>query len=279
MTENEKVLVVPVLFHSARKPYCFSTTLQDLKEGDYVIVDTVRGLEIGRIVGNIIPLENYKSTIPLKEIIKKADEFDVEKHEQNIKDAETAFNICLEEISNLDLKMRLLSAEYTFDRTKITFTYVADNRVDFRELVKILGSRLRTRIEMHQIGSREKAKMVGGIGICGLPLCCATFLKSFERITTKHVKNQNLTLGNDKINGLCSSFICCLRYENDYYEEANKLFPPIGTKLTYKNNNYKVASYNVLSRKVKLVNDDAVENVSLDELDGLWTKKEQNEAQ
>lgn len=273
--DKENILVVPVLFRNANQTYCFSYDKNDLEANDFVIVETVRGMELGKVVNDIIPLNEYKSDIPLKPIIKKADAFDIQKDEINVKDAEAAFEICLDEIQKLSLEMRLLSAEYTFDRAKIIFTYVADGRVDFRELVRNLGSRLRIRVEMHQIGNREKAKLVGGVGVCGLPLCCATFLKSFNRITIKHVKNQNLTLGSDKINGVCSSFICCLRYENDYYTEANKLFPPIGTVIEYNDQKYKVNSYNVLSRQVKLMNEESIVNVDLDELDGKWEKNDE----
>ena len=175
--DKENILVVPVLFRNANQTYCFSYDKNDLEANDFVIVETVRGMELGKVVNDIIPLNEYKSDIPLKPIIKKADAFDIQKDEINVKDAEAAFEICLDEIQKLSLEMRLLSAEYTFDRAKIIFTYVADGRVDFRELVRNLGSRLRIRVEMHQIGNREKAKLVGGVGVCGLPLCCATFLK------------------------------------------------------------------------------------------------------
>ena len=173
---------------------------------------------------------------------------------------------CADEIRNLNLDMHLLDAEYTLDGSKITVTYVAEERVDFRELLKILAGRLRCRIELRQIGSRDKAKMVGGIGICGLPLCCSTFLHSFDGISISRAKNQMLSLNIPKLSGHCGKLICCLLYEDDQYSELKKDFPSVGERFSLDGLSYRVTSYNVLSRMIRVESDEDVKFLPLEDI-------------
>lgn len=256
---------VAVKFNNAQRAYFFGTDLNDLKDGDPIVVETIRGKELGYVVGEPMAISNYTSKLPLKPIIRRANNSDIHGHEQNIKDAKDAHRICVEAIRDLNLEMNLLSAEYTLDKAKIIFSYVADERVDFRELLKILAARLRTRIELRQIGTRDKAKLIGGIGICGLPLCCSTFLNEFDGISINRAKNQMLAINVPKLSGHCGKLICCLKYEDDAYTEAKKEFPNIGDRIVLDGKNYKVTSLNIISRVIKLDSDDDMKFVPLDE--------------
>ena len=199
--------------HSSRS-YYFSTNFSDLKVNDRVVVETVRGKELGWISIEPIEMEKYSSPLELAPILRKATEKDISWFEKNIKDAEQAFQIFNIESKKMNLDMRLIYAEYTLDKTKITFTYSADERVDFRELLKVLAARLRTRIDLRQIGARDKAKMIGGIGVCGLPICCSTFLNEFDGISINRAKNQMLAINIPKLSGHCGKLICCLKFES-----------------------------------------------------------------
>jgi hypothetical protein len=170
--------------------------------------------------------------------------------------------------------MKLLTTEYTLDSTKVIFTYAAADRVDFRELLKILSSKLKVRIELKQIAPRDRAQLVGGLGPCGLPLCCATFLGEFDGISLNRAKNQLLSINIPKLSGQCGKLMCCLKYEDDYYTEEKKLFPEINTKIKYNNIEYKITSYNVLSKNVRLEAEDNVVTISLDEVNKILYHKE-----
>ena len=209
--------VVGIRFKKACKIYYFDPAESGVAKGDHAIVETARGVEYGEVV--IGPREVNESSIvpPLKPVMRKATaEDDLKLAENKIREKE-AFNICLRKIKNHDLPMRLIDVEFTFDVNKIIFYFTADGRIDFRELVKDLASVFRTRIELRQIGVRDEAKMLGGIGSCGRPLCCATFLGDFEPVSIRMAKDQNLSLNPTKISGICGRLMCCLKYENHMY--------------------------------------------------------------
>lgn len=234
---EESVLVVGVRFRKAGKIYFFKPGQLQLQKGDEVIVETVRGIEYGRVVigPRWVPVE--ETVAPLREVIRKATPEDRIRVEQNRRDAEEAFAICQQKIAEHGLPMKLIDAEYTFDRGKILFYFTAEGRVDFRELVKDLAAVFKTRIELRQIGVRDEAKLVGGIGPCGRELCCCTFLCEFEPVSIKMAKWQNLSLNPTKISGLCGRLMCCLKFEEDSYRpchgEESSAPPEEGEDLSY----------------------------------------------
>lgn len=264
--------------HSSRS-YYFSTNFSDLKVNDRVVVETVRGKELGWISIEPIEMEKYSSPLELAPILRKATEKDISWFEQNIKDAEQAFQIFNIESKKMNLDMHLIYAEYTLDKTKITFTYSADERVDFRELLKVLAARLRTRIDLRQIGARDKAKMIGGIGVCGLPICCSTFLNEFDGISINRAKNQMLAINIPKLSGHCGKLICCLKFEDDAYTDAKAKFPTIGESITIDETVFCVESYNVISQQIKLNNGDDSIYLSLDEYNKLKFPQKRNKQQ
>ena len=257
---------VAIKLNESAKAYYFSTNFDDLKPGDNVVIETVRGLELGKVDSLSQPMSKYKLSLELKPVLRKATDEDVKLYKENIELAKNSYEVCLEEIKKLNLDMRLITSEYTLDCSKVIFSYLADDRVDFRELLKALASRLHCRIELRQIGTRDKAKVVGGIGICGLPLCCATFLNEFDGISINRAKNQMLSLNIPKLSGHCGKLICCLKYEDEAYTDLKKDFPKIGTRLIYNNEQYRISSMNVLTRTIKIEKADDVQFISLDEV-------------
>lgn len=243
---------VSVKFRNAPRAYYFGTNDTNIKNGTKVVVETVRGKEVGVISSNLTSIDKYSSEFDLSPILRIATETDLKWEEQNIKDAEVAFKIFNEESKNLSLDMRLIYAEYTLDKSKIIFSYLADNRIDFRELLKVLASKLRTRIELRQIGPRDKAKVIGGLGICGLPICCSTFLNEFDGISINLAKNQMLAINIPKLSGHCGRLICCLKFEDEAYTDLKKQFPPLGDKINMETREWKVTSYNVISKTIYL---------------------------
>jgi cell fate regulator YaaT (PSP1 superfamily) len=211
------VIVVGVRFKAAGKVYYFDPTGIELAMDDGVIVETARGMEYGTIVIAPRDVSNDEVVQPLKPIIRKATAKDVRQVEKNAEREKKAFTICLEKIAKHNLPMKLIDVDYTFDMGKIIFFFTADGRIDFRELVRDLASVFRTRIELRQIGLRDEAKMVGGIGCCGRPLCCASFLGDFKPVSIRMAKGQGMSLNPTKISGICGRLMCCLRYENDLY--------------------------------------------------------------
>lgn len=249
---------VGIKFQSTPRAYFFGIKEMQLALGDKVVVETMRGLELGEVVIEPISIDKYESKLGLKPVLRKATDVDVRLYEINQRDAKFALDICRNESEKLNLKMNLVSCEYTLDKTKVLFSYLADERVDFRELLKILATRLHTRIELRQIGSRDKAKMIGGIGVCGLPLCCSTFLSEFDGISINRAKNQMLAINIPKLSGHCGKLICCLKYEDDAYTEARKKFPELGTRISIDNVDYTITSVNVLSGMIKVENSEDV---------------------
>ena len=224
--------VIGVRFRQAGKIYFFSPGKLEIKPQDRVIVETARGVEFGKVVTGPKEVEDDKITQPLKSVIRIANEEDYKKEEKNREKEKEAFNICLEKIRKHGLEMKLIDAEYTFDNNKVLFYFTADGRIDFRELVKDLASVFRTRIELRQIGVRDETKIRGGIGICGRPLCCHTYLSEFAPVSIKMAKEQNLSLNPTKISGVCGRLMCCLTNEEETYEELNRQLPGVGDHVT-----------------------------------------------
>lgn len=244
--------VVGVRFRQAGRIYYFDPGDLDIRRDDPVIVETVRGVEFGMVVSGIRYVTEDEVVLPLKSVIRVADAEDVAQMERNRQAAKDALLLCGEKVSQHGLEMKLVDVEYTFDRNKIIFYFTADGRVDFRELVRDLASVFRTRIELRQIGVRDEAKMLGGIGPCGRVLCCSSFLGDFEPVSIKMAKDQNLSLNPAKISGLCGRLMCCLKYENDTYVDAKKKMPDVGTKVTTPEGDGRVVLLNLLERRVQV---------------------------
>ena len=258
---------VGVRFPLSQKSYFFGFKDLDINQGDFVVVETIRGIEVGQIDGKPKEISKYTSELGLKPILRKATDLDLKIKESNIRDSKYAIEICKTEIEKLKLDMTLLSCEYTLDKAKVIFTYVADERIDFRELLKVLAAKLHTRIELRQIGARDKAKLIGGIGICGLPLCCSTFLNEFDGISINRAKNQMLAINIPKLSGQCGKLVCCLKYEDDAYTLEKRNFPEVGSKVFIDKNEYTITGINVISKSVKLENDDGIINLSLEDFE------------
>lgn len=254
-----------VSFKKALQTYYFGSDDETLKIHDKVVVETVRGLEFGTIKTNAKTKEEVKLETTLKPILRKANEEDLANHEKNIKNAIHAEDVFINSVKEQNLDMYLVSAEYTLDGTKIIFTYIADERVDFRELLKVLASKLHCRIELKQIGARDRAKAIGGLGPCGLPLCCSTFLSDFEGISINMAKNQLLALNISKLSGQCGKLVCCLKYEDSLYSELRIGLPKMGQRCKYKDEEFKITSMNVLSKTMKLENKENSVFITFDE--------------
>ena len=207
------IKVVGVRFKKAGKIYYFDPSDLNVKKGDFVVVETARGIEFGECVIGIKEILETDIVAPLKSVIRIAEEEDINKHKDNKVKEKDALEICLKKIEEHGLNMKLIDVEYTFDNNKVIFYFTADGRVDFRELVKDLATIFKTRIELRQIGVRDEAKMLGGLGPCGRPLCCSTFLGDFASVSIKMAKEQNLSLNPTKISGICGRLMCCLNYE------------------------------------------------------------------
>jgi len=247
--------VVGVRFREAGKVYYFAPGELEIKRDDHVIVETARGLEYGTVVLGVCEVEDDKIIPPLKDVIRVATKADDEREAANRRKEKEALPICKEKIEKRNLPMKLINAEYTFDNNKILFYYFSDGRVDFRELVKDLAAVFHTRIEMRQVGVRDEAKLRGGIGICGRPLCCNTYMADFQPVSIKMAKEQNLSLNATKISGVCGRLMCCLKNEQETYEELNKNLPNVGDEVTINAENRKgqVQSVNVLRQLVKVI--------------------------
>ena len=246
--------VIGVRFRTAGKIYFFAPGKFDIKQGDNVIVETARGVEFGRVVSGPREVEDEEVVQPLKSVIRPANYQDRKTVEKNKQKEKEAFKICLEKIRKHKLEMKLIDVEYTFDGNKILFYFTADGRIDFRELVKDLAAVFRTRIELRQIGVRDETKIRGGIGICGRPLCCSTYLTEFSAVSIKMAKEQNLSLNPTKISGVCGRLMCCLTNEEETYEVLNSQLPSVGDTVTTKDGLTGVVhSLSVLRRQVKVV--------------------------
>ncbi len=248
------IKVIGVRFRTAGKIYYFDPADYEIKKGDHVIVETARGIEFGTVVGGIRQVTDDEIIQPLKPVLRVASERDVQQEADNKKREKEAFKLCQEKIREHGLDMKLIDAEYTFDNNKVLFYFTSDGRIDFRELVKDLAAIFKTRIELRQIGVRDETKMVGGIGMCGRPLCCHTHLSDFVPVSIKMAKEQNLSLNPTKISGVCGRLMCCLNHEEETYEALNKNLPHLGDRVTCPDGSQgEVASVNVLRQLVKVV--------------------------
>ncbi len=246
--------VIGVRFRAAGKIYFFSPGKLEIKKGDSVIVETARGVEFGRVVTGPKDVPEEDVVQPLKSVIRIATDQDRKTEEKNREKEKEAFQICLEKIRKHGLEMKLIDAEYTFDNNKVLFYFTADGRIDFRELVKDLAAVFRTRIELRQIGVRDETKIRGGIGICGRPLCCNTYLSEFAAVSIKMAKEQNLSLNPTKISGVCGRLMCCLTNEEETYEHLNSQLPAVGdTVTTPEGLSGVVNSLSVLRKLVKVI--------------------------
>lgn len=266
------VKVIGVRFKKAGKIYYFDPDNIDINKGQNVIVETARGVEFGEVVVGPKEVTEDKIVSPLKKVLRVAELEDELKNKENKEKEKNAFDICLKKIEEHGLEMKLIDVEYTFDNNKVIFYFTADGRVDFRELVKDLASIFRTRIELRQIGVRDEAKMVGGIGPCGVTLCCSTWLGEFEPVSIKMAKDQELSLNPSKISGICGRLLCCLRYEHEGYLYLREGMPDVGEKIDTPDGLAIVVDTNILleSVKVRLINNERAENEEMDLSDDIF---------
>ena len=248
------IKVIGVRFRTAGKIYFFDPLQFEIKRGDHVIVETARGVEYGTVVCDPKEVEEDQVIQPLKSVLRVATTKDDEQEKSNKEKEREAFRICLEKIKKHELDMKLIDAEYTFDNNKVLFYFTADGRIDFRELVKDLAAVFKTRIELRQIGVRDETKILGGIGGCGRPLCCHTHLSEFVPVSIKMAKEQNLSLNPTKISGVCGRLMCCLKHEEETYEDLNKSLPNVGDFVNCTDGvKGEVHSVNVLRQLVKVI--------------------------
>ena len=246
------VEIVGVRFRKAGKIYYFDPKGLTLEVGRKVIVETVRGLEIGDVVISNRMVEEEKCYMPLSPVIRAATPEDIKKDEENERKEKEALKICEEKVRKRNPEMTLIDAEYTFDNSKIIFNFVAEGRVDFRELLKDLAAAFKTRIELRQIGVRDETKVVGGLGMCGRKVCCSQFLSEFSPVSVKMAKDQSLSTNPQKISGACGKLICCLNYEQNAYEDAYKTMPRVGQQVKTPDGDGVVTESNILIEKVRV---------------------------
>ncbi len=242
--------IVGIRFKNAGKIYYFDPQQIFLKLGDNVIVETARGMEFGTVASKVKYVEEETLKHPVKPVIRKATAKDIKDWENNLAKVPEALEICKQQVAKHKLNMKVIKAEYTFDATKVIFSFTADGRIDFRELVKDLAAIFRIRIELRQVGVRDESKMLGGVAQCGRELCCSKWLSEFEPVSIKMAKEQGLSLNPGKISGACGRLLCCLKYEHDHYEQTLSEMPDIGQKVKTKNGEGFVTALNVIKEKV-----------------------------
>lgn len=262
-----------VRFKSAGKSYYFATNLE-LVKGDKVVVDTARGTELGEISKELANVEDFNLETELKKINRKATEKDIEKYNQNEIDALDALRTCKEIVKKYKVDMQLTNCEYTLDKAKVIFMYTSLDRVDFRELLKELATVFRCRIELRQIGPRDKAKIVGGLGVCGMPICCSSMMGEFNGVSINMAKNQMLAINIEKISGMCGRLMCCLKYEDEIYSVEKKRFPKMGERVIFEKKEVKVLGLNIVNDLVKIDNQGAIVFVPLKEIKRKKIKKD-----
>lgn len=246
------IKVVGVRFKKAGKIYYFDPADMNIQKDTYVVVETARGIEFGECVIGIKEINENDIVSPLKSVLRIATNEDIEKHFKNKDKEKDAFDICLKKIQEHGLTMKLIDVEYTFDNNKVIFYFTADGRVDFRDLVKDLATIFKTRIELRQIGVRDEAKMLGGLGPCGRPMCCSSFLGDFASVSIKMAKEQNLSLNPTKISGICGRLMCCLNYEQSTYEDIRKRMPKVGSIVKTSEGTGEVFSNNIVKESIKV---------------------------
>ena len=265
-----------IRFNNVGKSYYFSTHL-DIKKNDKVVVETIRGLELGELIADLKDLSEFDLDTELKKIRRIANRADLDLYEFNKTKAVKSLEICKQIVKQYELDMHLVSCEYTLDASKVIFMYTSEERVDFRELLKELASVFKCRIELRQIGPRDKAKIIGGLGSCGLPLCCSSFLGEFDGVSINMAKNQMLAINIDKISGACGRLLCCLKYEDETYTKEKKRFPKIGSKVKYNGQTVKVVGLNIISDIVKIEHDGNVIFAPLAEIKQFPPRENKNE--
>ena len=280
--ENPSSYYVGVRFPGSEKSYYFATDHKELTIGSLVVVSTINGVEMGTVSTAVMPMSTYQNGLELKPILRLPTKEDMDDYEYNVGQAKRTLEIVQELVERLGLAMDLIDANFVLDGSKVTITYTTpEKRVDFRELLRELAPYLGCRIELRQIAARDKAKMIGGIGICGLPLCCTTFMTQFDGISIQRAKNQMLTLNIPKLSGPCGKLLCCLAYEDETYTIEKKDFPRLGTVVHTDDGDYSVDSMNIISRTVRLVNStrDDYKTYSLEDvkamMNGTYKKKEE----
>ena len=244
-------LIVGVRFKNNGKTYYFDPGTLSLQAGDSVIVETARGQEWGRVSIANTQVDDKEVSSPLKPVVRRATKEDDERAEENERLGKEAVKITAQKVEKHKLNMKLVDAEYAFDRSKVTIFFTADGRVDFRELVRDIAGALHTRIELRQIYERDDIRLRGSLGPCGMPCCCITYLNEYEKVTVKMAKNQNLSLNPTKVSGMCGKLMCCLRYENDYYAETCKLMPKVGARVKTADGSVKVEGVDLLKRQIR----------------------------
>lgn len=263
--------VVGVRFKKAGKIYYFDPNNLDINAGNYVIVETARGIEFGECVIGIKEIPESDIIAPLKSVIRVAEKEDINKHKENKLKEKDALEICLKKVEEHGLNMKLIDVEYTFDNNKVIFYFTADGRVDFRELVKDLATIFKTRIELRQIGVRDEAKMLGGMGACGRTLCCSTFLGDFTSVSIKMAKEQNLSLNPTKISGICGRLMCCLNYEQSTYEDIRQRLPKVGSIVRIGDIQGEVVSNSTVKESVKVkykrIDEEIIEEFKIDNIE------------
>lgn len=250
------VQVCGVRFKRGGKIYYFDPASVDVQVGDPVIVETIRGVEFGHVVVGVREVPEETVVAPLRKVLRKATPKDLEQVVENQRKEREAFEICNKKIQEHGLDMDLVQVEYTFDGSKIIFYFTAEGRVDFRELVKDLASVFKTRIELRQIGVRDEAKIVGGLGLCGREFCCKTFMGEFEPVSVRMAKGQNLSLNPSKISGVCGRLMCCLRFETEHYDDAKAMLPSVGSRVVTPEGEGKVVGVNVIKNSISVELDD-----------------------
>jgi len=261
-----KKYIVTVKYSELEKPAMFASDIDGLKVNDKVLVNTERGTEVGTIVSEPTNIESFPTNVSLSPIVGRPTDTELHIYEDNITRAKESLKIAEREAKELKLDMNFLLAEYVLDASKIIITYTAEGRIDFRELLKVLASKLHTRIEFKQIGSRDKARATGGVGPCGREICCVKFLKTFDGISINRAKNQQLALNNAKLSGSCGKLMCCLMFEDETYTKENKNFPPIGSIIKINDQQYKVLGFNIISKSVKCSGPEGISFIPLEEI-------------
>lgn len=273
---NEQYEVIGIRFKDGGKVYYFAANKNVAKSTDYAVVETSRGVEFGKVACTNKMVDSSEVVPPLRPVIRIATENDIKTNNENKRKETEALKICQEKVNSHGLEMKLIEAEYTFDTSKLTFYFTADGRIDFRDLVKDLASTFRTRIELRQIGIRDEAKLMGGLGVCGRAFCCNTFLPDFCQVSIKMAKEQNLSLNSSKISGACGRLMCCLRFEHDTYVQEIKRTPPVDATVKTPDGVGQVTEIAPLTGMIKVKIDESIKAYHRDNVKILSMPKGKN---
>ncbi len=276
---NEEIEVIGIRFKDGGKVYYFDPNGCVAKSTDYAVVETSRGIEFGKVACTNKTVSSSEVVPPLRPVIRIATDNDIKVNNENKKKEIEALKVCQDKVNSHKLEMKLIEAEYTFDGSKLTFYFTADGRIDFRDLVKDLASTFRTRIELRQIGIRDEAKLMGGLGVCGRPFCCNTFLPDFCQVSIKMAKEQNLSLNSSKISGACGRLMCCLRFEHDSYVQEIKLTPPVDSTVKTPDGVGQVTEIAPLTGMIKVKIDESIKSYHRDNVKVLSMPKAKKHAE